>query len=170
MLGLNSVIVNLSNRENVTIGERTVVRGIIRNEVNGKVSIGNDVYLGDDTLISCAKSIKIGDYSLIAHGVQIFDNDTHPLDPKMRQLHFDMIRGMIPMTKLDVPSRPVIVGHSVWIGMNSLIMKGVTIGDDTVVAAGSVVTRDLPGSVIASGNPAEPVRYLKKTSGDFEES
>lgn len=159
-LGLNSRMVNLSSPGNVMIGDRTVIRGIIRNESGGRIRIGADVYLGDCSIISCLSLVEIGEYSLIAHGVQIFDNDTHPMDAMQRQLHFDSIRGMTPASIFNIATRPVIIGKHVWVGMNSMIMKGVTIGNETVIAAGSVVTHDLPANVIASGNPAKAIKSL----------
>ena len=62
---------------------------------------------------------------------------------------------------LEIRSKPIVIGSRCWIGLGSAVMKGVTIGDDTVVAAQSVVTSDLPAGVVAAGNPAKVVRELR---------
>lgn len=164
MLGLNARMVNLSPIGNVTIGERSIIRGIIRNEPKGATRIGADVYIGDNTILSSASLVEVGNWTLIAHGVQIFDNDTHPVDPDQRCLHFNIIRGITTPASVTIGNRPVVIGERAWIGMNSIIMKGVTIGDGTIVAAGSVVIDSLPAMVIASGNPATPVRGIANIS------
>jgi acetyltransferase-like isoleucine patch superfamily enzyme len=154
-LSLRARLINLSAGA-VRIGDRAVLRGTLRVEPGGALSIGRDVYVGDDVILSAGEGIDIGEGTLIAHGVQVFDNDTHPLDATERLRHFRMIRGL-ETGRIRIATAPVRIGARAWIGLNCLIMKGVTIGDDTVVAAGSVVTRDLPAGVVAVGNPARPI-------------
>ncbi len=159
-LGLGARLVNLDARQRVVIHSGAVVRGILRNEPQGRIELGDGVYLGDGTLLSSALEIVIGAGTLVAHGVQVFDNDTHPLDPKERARHFRMILGMEALASVDIGSAPVRIGQSCWIGMNAMVMKGVTVGDETVVAAGSVVVGDVPARVLVGGNPARVIRSL----------
>jgi len=92
--------------------------------------------------------IEIGERCLIAANCQILDSSGHELlleDPARRN------------SSRDVP-RPVTIGNDVWIGTGSIILPGVTIGDGSVVAAGSVVTKDVPSGVLAGGNPCRIIR------------
>ena len=162
-LGLGARLINRNRREAASIGRHSVVRGIVRLEPSGSLSIGERCYFGDGVLISAAERVEIGDGTLFAHGVQLFDNNTHPVDADERERHFAKILGLSKNTDYRIAKAPVTVGRRCWLGMNAIVFRGVTIGDDTVVAGGSVVTADLPSGVIASGNPARPVRNLKES-------
>ena len=127
-----------------------------------KVQIGKDCYIGDHTRIWCGKSVKIGNRVLIAHNVNIFDTTTHPINKKIRYEHelFVKEKGM-PDIKYDtIEETPVEIGNDVWIGCNSIILKGVKIREGVIVAAGSVVTRDVPANVMVAGNPAKIIKKL----------
>jgi len=113
--------------------------------------IGNRVSLNYRGIISVAKSVRIGDDTLVAGEVAIFDNTNHPVSPSRR------LRNS-PLAENEVA--PVVIGRNVWIGMCSLIMRGVTIGDNSVVAAGSVVTKPVPANTLVAGNPAVAIRQL----------
>jgi acetyltransferase-like isoleucine patch superfamily enzyme len=95
--------------------------------------------------------MRIGDDTLIAGDVSIFDNTNHPVSPTQR-LSGERISAS------DIA--PVVIGCNVWIGMRSIVMRGVTIGDNSVVAAGSVVTKSVPPNTLVAGNPAAPIRHL----------
>ena len=118
------------------------------------MTLGKYVYVGDQTIISAGQSVTIGDSTLIAHGAQIFDNDSHPTDAAQRTAHFRKMVGHPTNLPIEIKSAPVEIGARCWIGMNALVMKGVTIGDEAIVAAGSVITRDVPARAIVAGNPA----------------
>jgi acetyltransferase-like isoleucine patch superfamily enzyme len=161
LLGPNAWCVNRAKREAITIATGSVCRGVLRlNEATGRLSIAEDVYIGDDALISCSTRIEIGAGTLIGHGAQVFDNDSHPVDPEGRDRQWRRIRygERLPFT---VEAAPITIGRRVWIGMYALVMKGVTIGDGAVVAAGSVVTRDVPPLTVVGGNPARLIRTLE---------
>lgn len=99
--------------------------------------------------ICAEESITIGDDVWVGANCVITDTDFHPLDLAARLAR-----------PLDGATAPVIIEDGVFIGMNSLVLKGVTIGAGSVIGAGSIVTRSLPPSVIAAGNPARPIRPL----------
>ena len=99
--------------------------------------------------------ITIGDDVLVGPGVQII-TATHPLHPDER--HPAEGRAAGPPYRTQVA--PVHIGNRVWIGAGSIILGGVTIGDGTTIGAGSVVTRDIPGMVVAVGQPARVLREL----------
>ena len=152
----------------IVLGNYSICRGLLRVEKfqSGSIRIGEKVYIGDDVLISCSKSIEIGDGTLLAHGVQIFDNDSHPRDWKDRLQHWNQILGLqkAPQSILDsIASAPVSIGKNCWLGFNSTIMKGVNIGDRSIVAPGAVVTKSVPADSVVGGNPAKIIYTLGVT-------
>ena len=101
-----------------------------------------------DTKIRCKNHIVIGEGAVISHNVTIEDYDGH-------QLYNVDENG----EKTPVPiSAPIVIGDHVWIGAKATILKGVTIGDGAVIAAGSVVTRDVPAHSLCAGVPAKVIR------------
>jgi acetyltransferase-like isoleucine patch superfamily enzyme len=100
---------------------------------------------------------------LISWQVGIADSDFHPLDPVERRTDAE---ALAPYLR-ERPPRPllrsarVVICDNVWIGMNATILKGVTIGENAVVAAGSVVAKDVPPNTVVAGNPAVAVRTLE---------
>ncbi|MDO9262834.1 MAG: acyltransferase [Desulfosalsimonadaceae bacterium] len=162
-LGPNAWCINgRKEPENIVLKEGVVCRGLLRTEIfgKGKIIIHSDVYIGDDCLISSANHIEIGAHSLIAHGVQIFDNDTHPVSAKDRDLDWYAIKTGNYELKPEIKGKPIKIGESVWIGFNSIIMKGVSVGNRSVIAAGSVVVTDVPPDVLVAGNPAKIIKDL----------
>lgn len=162
MVGPGAWCVNVHGKERIRLEDGTVCRGILRVEHfgAGRLSIGDMVYIGDDCIISCADWIEIGRLTLIAHGVQIFDNDSHPVIATEREKDWKRILGHMTDARTGIASAPIRIGERVWIAMNSIILKGVTIGDNSIVTAGSVVISDVPANVIVAGNPAKTVKEL----------
>lgn len=156
---------NLGPKENIQIGDSVLCGGILASERfhPGKIVIGNDVYLGDDTLISCAERVEIGDETLIGHGAQIFDNNSHPVDADMRALDYAILRGLRRGTRAPIVRAPITIGPRVWIGLHSIILRGVTIGEGAIVAAGSVVTKSVPPYTLVAGNPAQIIKNIPRT-------
>ena len=154
MLGRSAWCANAGPRERIRLGARVVCRGILRRELfgDGLLEIGDDVYVGDDCIVSCSQHITIGSGTLLGHGVQIFDNNSHPVDPAAREQDWSAITTGGP--RQNVASAAVTIGERVWIGFGAFILKGVTIGDAAVVGAGAVVTRDIAGGSVVAGNPA----------------
>jgi acetyltransferase-like isoleucine patch superfamily enzyme len=159
-LALAARLVNLDASDRVEIGAHTVIRGILRNESGGCIRIGSSVYVGDGVIVSAGEEVVVGTATLLAHGVQVFDNDSHPIDAQERARHFRMILGLEPAGPVKIGTATVCIGERCWIGMQSVIMKGVTIGDEAIVAAGSVVATDIPARVLAGGNPARVIKSL----------
>ncbi len=157
-LGLGARLLTPDGQRRVRIGRNCAIRGIIRCEADGEAVIGDEVYVGDGVIISVRTRVEIGDQTLIAHGAQVFDNDTHPLDPDERAAHFRAILKIGPRRDFAIGAAPVTIGPRAWLGFSSAVMKGVSVGEGAIVAAGAVVTSDVaPGAVVA-GNPARPVR------------
>ncbi|GEO09881.1 transferase [Segetibacter aerophilus] len=101
--------------------------------------------------IFCSNSIRIGKYVNCGGNVAIWDTDFHPLEMEARRKH-DIKK---------IVTRPVIIEDEVFIGANSIILKGVHIGKGAIIGAGSVVSKSIPGLEVWGGNPA---RYIRKTS------
>lgn len=156
--------------ERVRIGNYTHVRGeLLLFGHGGAIRIGDYCYIGENTKIWSGASVAIGDRVLISHNCNIFDNDTHPLDPAARHEQFKAIITTGHPASIDLKDRPVVIEDDVLIGAGCTILKGVRIGRRSVIGAGSVVTSDVPPGVIAAGNPARVVRGIdeeKKGGGD----
>ncbi len=128
-------------------------------EINGNFSMynGSNIYLGKTaymkvgsssfintgTSINCVSRIEIGNKVWISDNVAISDTDGH-----------DIFYNEIKNESIQ----PIFIGNNVWIGKNSLILKGVSIGDGSIIAAGSVVTKNVPEHVIVAGNPARVIK------------
>lgn len=126
-------------------------------EGEGEINIGDYVMVSPGVRISAAESITIGDSCMIANGAYITDSDWH---------------GIYDRVGRDQASQPVVIADNVWIGDHATILKGVTIGENSIVAAGAVVTKDIPANTIVGGNPAVKIRDLDphqtfKTRADF---
>ncbi len=129
--------------------------------VKATCSIG-DYSLLNGALIMAEERIEIGSYCLISWNVGIADSDFHPVDPALRRQ--DAI-ALAPFAENRPPrpaiaTRPVIIKDNVWIGMGAIILKGVTIGENSVVAAGAIVTHDVPPNTVVAGNPAKIIKTL----------
>lgn len=113
------------------------------------ITIGNNCNL-NGAVIHCNSSVKIGNDCMFGPGTKIVDNDSHrvSIDPLERRKEAIKI--------------PIEIEDNVWIGMNSLVLKGVKIGQNSIIAAHSVVTKDVPKNVIAGGNPAKIIKELTK--------
>lgn len=108
------------------------------------IHIGKKVFINSGCKFQDQGGIFIGDGVLIGHNVVIATLN-HDLHPEKRQ-------GMHP--------KPVKIGRNVWIGSNSTILPGVTVGDNAVIGAGSVVTRDVPENMVVAGNPAKVIKSI----------
>jgi acetyltransferase-like isoleucine patch superfamily enzyme len=137
----------------------------------GKIKIGAHCSFGSGTKIDCRESITIGDYVLISWDVLMADFDPHPIDPEERANEMQHSQDLIwpkfsrePRHEIDYKAnfvmKPIVIEDKVWIGERALILKGVRIGYGSLVAAGAVVTRDVPPYSIVAGNPAEVVKTL----------
>jgi acetyltransferase-like isoleucine patch superfamily enzyme len=127
----------------------------------GSVTIG-DYSLLNGALIMAEERIEIGSYCMISWNVGIADGDFHPIDAAQRRI--DAI-ALAPFAENRPPrppigTAPVIIKDNVWIGMGAVILKGVTIGENAIIAAGAIVTKDVPANAIVGGNPAQVVKML----------
>ena len=157
LFGPNARCVNGGPRERIRLGAGVVCRGIVRREVfgDGAIEIGDEVYIGDDCIVSCSDHVIIGAGTLLGHGVQIFDNNSHPVDAEERARDWESVRH--GGSRTAILAARVAIGERAWIGFGSIVLKGVTVGDEAIVGAGSVVTRDVPPGAAVAGNPAQAI-------------
>ena len=142
------------DRDAIRVGAHSTIRGeLLVFGHGGDIEIGDWCYVGEGARIWSASRVRIGSRVLIAHGVNIHDTNSHPLDPVARHEHAVAIatRGH-PKTAPDIVSLPVEIGDDAWVGFNAIILKGVTIGARAIIAAGSVVTEDVPADGVYAGH------------------
>jgi acetyltransferase-like isoleucine patch superfamily enzyme len=158
-----SKVLNLQNDPSkITIGSNTHVRGFLQIfAYGGSINIGANCYVGENSYIWSGERIEIGNDVLISHNVNIIDSNSHELNASERKkgaLHI-FAKGH-PAEKGSIITQPIRIGHHAWINFNSIILKGVSIGEGAIVAAGSVVTKDVPAWTVVGGHPAEVIREI----------
>lgn len=138
------------NQGRMTIGDRvrldsTVAKLELVSLFGGHLEIGRNVFINYGTSIVSGSHVKIGDDCLIGTHVMVMDCDFHRVDDK----------------GWDTSGKPIVLETGVWLGNRSIVLKGVTVGEGAVVAAGSVVTKDVAPHTVVAGNPARVVRRLE---------
>lgn len=143
----------------IVIGAQCMILGkLVLEKPGASIAIGDATFIGG-SLVASAYRVEIGARVLISSGCVITDHDSHSLRAEERA---DDGRSWLQGIKdwSRVMHADVEIHDDAWIGVNSIIVKGVTVGEGAVVAAGSVVTRDVPPRTLVAGNPARPVRAL----------
>lgn len=142
----NNVSFNNGNRYNV-IGRQQPCYFVVRS--GAELTIGDNTGMSA-TAIVCTEKIYIGNFVKIGGNSVIYDTDFHSLDPQQRSVIGSDLR--------NTKNMPVIIGDHVFIGAHSTILKGVQIGNNSIIGSGSVVTKNIPSNEIWGGNPA---RFIK---------
>lgn len=125
------------------LGDVSLYPGCVMEARNGRVTIGNNTLINGGTHILCKSAVTIGADCHLAREVMVRDDDGHPHGPA----------GTEPV---NLP-KPVIIGDGCWIGQRAMILKGVHLGLGSIVAAGAVVTHDVPAHAVAGGVPAHVI-------------
>lgn len=156
------------------IGEKTEVLLPFSCNVGLNIKIGKGSFINEGCTFLDTDCIEIGDYTLLATNVTVICAD-HPVSTRERILPVDddldngtysyideegNFDDSIEYTFLNI-KKPVKIGNRCWIGANAIILPGVTIGDNVVIGAGSIVTKDMPSNTIAVGSPARVIRENK---------
>lgn len=146
----------IKNRGTILIGDKVTLSSfpdgefcrtrIITNNKDSKITVGNNAILRGAT-IWASTEITIGEKFLAAPYAWIVDNDAHGIDPARRGNRY-------------AESAPIKIGNNVWIGYRAMVLKGVSIGDNTVIGAGAIVTKDIPANSIAAGVPAKVIKTI----------
>jgi acetyltransferase-like isoleucine patch superfamily enzyme len=152
-------IYNSAGREAIRIGQHSLCMGeILIAGPNGKVVIGDWCSLSPGTKIWSMERIELGSRVILSHGVQIFDNNSHSLSASDRHQRFKELRTHGRHLQAEqVSHKPIRIEDDAWIGFNSAILKGVTVGQGAIVGACSVITQDVPPFAIVVGSPARKV-------------
>ncbi|MDH5916170.1 sugar O-acetyltransferase [Vibrio splendidus] len=115
--------------------------------------LGNNVYVNFNLTLVDDTDVFIGDNVMIAPSVTIATG-THPISPELR----------LKAAQFNVPVR---IGNNVWLGAHTVVLPGVTIGENSVIGAGSIVTKDIPANVVAVGNPCRVVREINERDREY---
>lgn len=129
-----------------SIGDKVVIKGNFNCDYACHISIGSRCFINCNVTMLDTNYIEIGDDVLIGPGV-VISAATHPLNAALR-------------TEPKFISHPIKIGNKVWIGANASILSGVSIGDNAVVAAGAVVTKDVPANALVGGVPAKIINMI----------
>ncbi len=127
-------------------GEGSEIRPPFRCDYGSRTSVGARTFINYGLVCLDVATVSIGDDVQVGPYVQLL-TPTHPLDPSERRAKWES-------------ARPIAIGDNVWLGGGAIVCPGVSIGPDSAVGAGSVVTRDIPAGVLAVGTPARVVREL----------
>ena len=128
------------------LGEGSEIKPPLRCDYGYRILVGARTFVNYGLVALDVASIAIGDDVEIGPNVQLL-TPTHPIDPDTRRAKWEA-------------AEPIAIEGNVWLGGGVIVLPGVTIGENTVVGAGSIVTKDLPPDVVAAGNPARVVRSL----------
>lgn len=163
-------MININTDNTIEIGNECILGvKLIAESTNAYFKFGDKVFVGKSQII-CRSGIEFGDNIMVAWGVTFYDHDSHSLDFELRKkdleqqiYDYDNFDGNFLKNKNwdVVNTKPIKVCDNSWIGMNATILKGVTIGEGAIVAACSVVTKDVPPYTVVAGNPALVVKKLK---------
>lgn len=150
----------------IVIGRGVYLSGKINIGLSGSspsvtptLRIGDGTFVGHECSFNLRHGIHIGNECLLAGGIVVQDHDGHPLDAVRR-------RAGEPAPESEVAA--VSIADGAWIGRRSIILKGVSIGENAVVGAGSLVTRDVPANTVVAGNPARVIKTLDDPLSDRE--
>ncbi|GAA2859809.1 maltose O-acetyltransferase [Actinoplanes cyaneus] len=129
-----------------SIGDEVEIRPPLHVDYGSHLHVGDRVFVNFGLTALDVAQIRIGHDVLIGPNVQLL-TPTHPIDPEPRRAKWEA-------------ALPITIGDNVWIGGMAMICPGVTIGENSVIGAGAVVTRDIPANVVAVGNPARVIRSV----------
>ncbi|MDE7120196.1 MAG: hypothetical protein K2O10_06260 [Muribaculaceae bacterium] len=147
-----------SSAKDIELGEYVTLYGTIQSQSGGKVRFGDYTRLGKGAIVRSLESVTVGAYTAIADNVVISDNGNHPIDPVFRRkMKEDALDGDMRLWKHSEHA-PVVIGENVWVCEGARINRGVTIGDNAIVAAGAIVTKDVPANSIVAGIPAKVIK------------
>jgi acetyltransferase-like isoleucine patch superfamily enzyme len=162
VLGSRARIKNArGDTDKIVVGRHSRILGELFTFAHGgEIKIGEWCYIGEGSRIWSAALIEIGDRVLISHSANIFDSLTHPLQAAARHEQVRQIFEQGHPLKVTLDESPIKICNDAWIGAGAMVLRGVTVGEGGIVAAGAVVTKNVPPYSIVAGNPAVVVREL----------
>jgi len=156
-------VCHLQQGADVRIGQDSIICGSIHLHRPARFHLGARSYVGHDSAVHVAESTVIGDDVMISWGCTLIDTDMHSLHFSERSNDVLITGGRNGLSAKDkdwsvVPCAPITIKNKAWIGMHTIILKGVTVGEGAVVAAGSLVSADVPPWTLVAGRPARVIR------------
>jgi acetyltransferase-like isoleucine patch superfamily enzyme len=163
---ISNAILSLPRKSKISIGANSIFDGRLIFHRPGHFTMGQRSYIGSNTSVHIATSVTIGDDVMISWGCTLIDTNMHSLRFSERKDDVLITGGKVEFSSggknwMVVKSGPIHIQDKVWIGLNAIILKGVTLGEGCVVGAGSVVSRNVPPWTLVAGNPAVVIRELE---------
>ena len=153
-----NISIKYPENSKITIGSDSLIYGNLSTETeNARLTIGDNVFIGNSTIF-CTNLIEIENDVLISSDCLIQDSDNHNLSRSIRKKDCNDWKTKRTQKWELVHKKPIKICSGSWIGAKSIILKGVTIGEGAIVAAGSVVTKDVAPYTIVGGNPAKFIK------------
>lgn len=154
----NILLSHGSTKKDIVIKNRGRMYATLVSKFGGKIIFEENVKIGYGSVIACISTIRIGKGTAIAHNVTIIDNNNHPTHPEDRKMMYNAPWDS-PLRNWNYSSSaPIKIGENVWVGTGSRLHKGITVGDNSIIAANAMVTKDVPENCIVAGNPAKVVK------------
>tara|TARA_B100001939_G_scaffold335203_1_gene336992 strand:+ start:1809 stop:2372 length:564 start_codon:yes stop_codon:yes gene_type:complete len=158
---IHSLIEKRDKKSQIFIGKECLINGRLVTETSkSEINIKDNVFIGGKTILDCLNKIEIDENVLISYECIITDHDSHSLETEKRKNDLSRFKKN-EMKWSDVGNKPIKICRNSWIGTRSIILKGVTIGEGAIVAAGSVVTKNVSPYTLVGGNPAIKKKDLK---------
>ena len=151
--GVTKRRVELLNKLLANMGENCYIEPPLHANWGCHTHLGNNVYANFNLTLVDDTDIYIGDSVMLGPNV-VLATAGHPVDPELRRLVYQF-------------NQPIHIGNNVWLGAGVIVLPGVTIGDNSVVGAGSVLTKDIPANVVAVGNPCRILREINEHDREY---
>lgn len=159
----SSKVYNLSRKaDKILLHENVVVEGeLFVFPYGGNISVGANTYIGVGTRIWSGEHVGIGENVLISHNVNVIDTNSHEMNSIEREIGYKkLLSDGHAKQKGTIQTAPIFIDDNVWISFGATVLKGVTIGKGAIVAANSVVTKDVPPFTLVAGNPAKKIKTI----------
>ncbi len=153
-----------SSKKDIYIGDNVMLHCKLYSESGGKIYIGDNSNIRKNTSIWSVNEVFIGANVIISDGIVICDNNNHPIEPCERLKMISSGWSTKSWKWSNSLSSKIRIEDNVWIGKDAKILKGVTIGEGSIVGMGSVVTKNVPRYCIVAGNPAKVVKELSNNA------
>ena len=163
-INLGGAILGMQSKDQVVVGKYFNLQGWIMVLPNAHIKIGDYTTIGPKTIIDVWKNVEIGSYCMISAEVRIQDNNSHSIYAQDRLtdiLGAADVTGGKGINHTNDVRKAIKIGDHVWIGRRVTILKGVTIGDRSVIATGTIVSKDVPADCVFAGNPGRVVKEIE---------
>lgn len=153
-------LLDKSSKNDIVFDDNVMFHGKLTSQNGGKVYIGKNTSVRKNTNIWSVEKVELGNNVIVSDTVTIMDNNSHPIDIQKRLSMIASGWSTDAWLWKHSDSAPVKIKDNVWIGKGAVLLKGVTIGENSIIATMAVVSNDVPPNVIVAGNPAKIVKKL----------